>query len=208
MAKRSCHTKVRKQGDTSLLAVRGDEPRDVEDFSPHPDSFAHASDLVAFLSPRFEDLCLGAAGYPEGHVRAVSREKDLDFLKLKVDKGARFVIANYFYDNAFFFDFVERCRETGIEVPIIPGVMPVYSIKMMHTLASLCGATITDELRSGIDGLPDEDKAALVDYGIDFATNQCRELLECGVQGLHFFTMNRSKSVVEVVRRLCAQELV
>jgi methylenetetrahydrofolate reductase (NADPH) len=195
-------------GVESLLAVRGDAPRDQDGFTPHPESLGHASDLLAFLGSRFQGLCLGAAGYPEGHLEAQSREKDLEYLKLKVDNGARFVIANYFYDNAFFFDFCERCRGIGIDVPILPGVMPVYSVKMMETLAGICGATITGELRAGIAALPEDDKAALLDFGIEFATRQCRELLERGAPGLHIYTMDRSKSAAEIVRRLRAEDLL
>jgi len=191
-----------KLGIGSLLAVRGDEPRGLDGFIPHPESFAHASDLLAFLGSRFEDLCLGAAGYPEGHVEAESRDTDLDYLKLKVANGARFIIANYFYDNAFYFDFHDRCRAIGIDVPIIPGVMPVYSVKMLHTLAGLCGATITEELSRGIAALPEDDKAALSEFGIELATRQCRELLERGAPGLHIYTMDRSRPAVEIVLRL------
>ncbi len=195
-------------GIESLLAVRGDPPRELEGFTPHPESLAHASDLLRFLGSRHEALCLGAAGYPEGHVEASSKEGDLEFLRLKVESGASFVLTNYCYDNAFFFDFRERCRERGIDVPIVPGVMPVYSIKMMETLAGICGATITEELRSGIAGLPADDKEALAEFGIDFATRQCRELLEGGVPGIHIYTMDRSRSCVEIVRRLRAEGLL
>ena len=187
-------------GVENILAVRGDQPRDKE-FEPHPDSFAHASDLMAFLRPRY-DLCIGVAGYPEGHIDAASRDRDLEFLKLKVGLGAEYIIANYFYDNAYFFDFVERCRGIGIEVPILPGVMPVYSVKMMEMLAGMCGATITDDLRQGIAALDETDKGALTAFGIDFAVRQCTGLLEAGVPGLHIYTMDRSKSTVGIVNRL------
>lgn len=187
-------------GVENILAVRGDAPRDKE-FEPHPDSFAHATDLLAFLRPRY-DFCIGVAGYPEGHIEATSKDKDLEYLKMKVDLGAEYIIANYFYDNVFFFDFVERCRGMGIDVPILPGVMPVYSVKMMEMLAGLCGATITDELRQGIAALDETDKGALTDFGIDFAVRQCTGLLEAGVPGLHIYTMDRSKSTVGIINRL------
>ena len=126
----------------------------------------------------------------------------MEYLKLKVDQGAEYIIANYFYDNQYFFNFLERCRAVGIDVPILPGVMPVYSVRMLEMLASLCGATITDELRQGIDALPKEDMGALVDFGIEFAVNQCKGLLESGVPGLHIYTMDRSSPTVEIVNRL------
>ena len=191
----------RSLGVQSVLTVRGDEPRDQEGFSPHPDSFAHASDFLRFAKSRF-DSCIGAACYPEGHIEAESREADLEYLKQKVDLGAEFLIANYFYDNRFFFDFMDRCVAKGIEVPILPGVMPIFSIKMMETLAELCGATIPDELRDGLDGLPEGDKDALTSFGVDYAVGQCRGLLKAGVPGLHIYTMDRSTSASRLLGRL------
>jgi methylenetetrahydrofolate reductase (NADPH) len=193
-------------GVENLLVVLGDPPQE-GDFTPHPDSLPYASDLMAFIRPKY-DFCLGVAGYPEGHIEAPSLEKDIEYLKLKVDRGAEYIITNYCYDNQFFFDFLERCAAAGIDVPVLPGVMPIYSIKMMETLASLCGATITDELRQGIDDLPEGDKEALLSFGIEFAVRQCRELLKAGVPGLHIYTMDRSKSSVEIVNRLRSEELL
>jgi len=187
-------------GIGSVLAVRGDTPRE-EGFEPHPESLPHASDLVAFINSRY-GFCLGVAGYPEGHVEAPSREKDLEYLKLKVDAGAEYIIANYSYDNDYFFDFVERCQAFGIEVPILPGVMPIYSVKMMEILAGICGATITDEVREGIAELPEDNKEALVEFGIDLAVRQCAGLLKAGAPGVHIYTMDKSASAVGVVNRL------
>ncbi len=188
-------------GIENILVVRGDKPHDQEDFQPHPQSLPHASDLIKFIRPRY-DFCTGVAGYPEGHIEAESKEKDIEYLKLKVDNGAEYIISNYFYDNQYYFDFVERCRSIGIDVPIIAGVMPVYSVKMMDMLAGLCGATITDELRQGIEALPDGDKEALVNFGIEFAVHQCKDLLRVGVPGLHIYTMDRSISSVAIIERL------
>jgi len=193
-------------GLENILAVRGDPPQE-EGFTGHPDSFVHASELVAFMQTRY-DFCVGVAGYPEGHVRAPSREKDLEYLQLKVDQGAEYIVANYFYDNTYFLDFVARCRALGITVPILPGIMPIYSVKMMNMLAGLCGATITDELQQGIAALPEGDSDALLAFGIDFAVRQCRVLLEAGVPGLHIYTMDRSKSAEGVVHQLRAQGLL
>jgi methylenetetrahydrofolate reductase (NADPH) len=188
-------------GVENVLLVRGDEPRDAEGFTPHPDSIAHASDLVAFARPRY-DLCFGVAGYPEGHIDSESRGKDLEFLKMKIDNGAEFIITNYCYDNRLFFDFVERCRAVGITAPIVPGVMPIYSLKMMEMLAGICGASIPEAIRTGTAALPEGDTAALNNWGIEFAAEQCRDLLRQKVPGLHIYTMNRSSSVVGIVSRL------
>jgi len=194
-------------GIENILVVRGDPPEDQEGFEPHPESFPHASDLMAFIRPRY-DFCIGVAGYPEGHIQAESKEKDNEYLKLKVDNGAEYIISNYFYDNQCFFDFVERCRAIGIDVPILPGVMPIYSVKMMDMLAGLCGTTITDQVRRGIEALPEGDKEALADFGVEFAARQCRNLLGAGVPGLHIYTMDRSSSSVGIVERLRKEALL
>lgn len=196
----------REMGVESLLAVRGDTPHD-EEFRPDPESLPYASDLVSFIRPRY-DFCLGVAGYPEGHIDAESKEKDLEYLKFKVDQGAEYIITNYFYDNQHFFQFVDRCRASGISIPILPGVMPIYSIKMMEMLAGLCGATITEEVRDGIASLNEGDKEALLNFGIEYAFRQCEELLQNGAIGIHFYTMDRSTSTEKIVNRLRAEGLL
>jgi len=193
-------------GVESVLAVRGDAPRD-ETFEPHPDSLPYASDLVAFIRQRYA-FCLGVAAYPEGHIDAPDRNKDLEYLKLKVDQGGEYIITNYFYDTGYFFDFVERCRGIGIEVPIIPGIMPIYSVKMMEMLAGMCGATITEEVRDGLASIEEGDKDALIAFGVEFAYRQCAELLKVGVPGLHIYTMDRGVSTVGLVNRLRAEGLL
>ncbi len=194
-------------GVENILVVRGDIPHDQDDFSPHPDSFTHANELVEFIRPKY-DFCLGVAGYPEGHIDAESKAQDLEYLKVKVDCGADYIITNYCYDNQYFFDFVERCQAIGINVPIVPGVMPIYSVKMMESLAALCGATITNEIRQGLAELPEGDKSAVSDFGIEYAYRQCKGLINSGVPGIHIYTMDRSKSVVEIVSRLSSEGLL
>ena len=188
-------------GVESILVVRGDPPHEQPDFEPHPESFGHASEMLTFVKSQF-DFCLGCAGYPEGHIEARSRDSDLDFLTLKVENGAEFVITNYAYDNALYFDYRERCGAAGVNAPLLPGVMPIYNAKMMESLARLCGATITSEIHEGLAALPAGDKKALSAFGVDFAVAQCRGLLQQGVPGIHLYTMDRSKSVVEIVTRL------
>lgn len=197
----------RDLGVETVLAARGDPPHDQPDFKPHPQSLKHASDLLAFIRPKY-DFCLACAGYPEGHVEAESLEKDLGYVKLKVDQGADFVITNYAYDNRFFFDFVKQAKEIGISAPIMPGVMPIYSVKMMESLANLCGASITPEIKQGLAALPEGDKKAVSAFGIDFATDLCRGLLKGGVPGIHIYTMDRSKAAVEIVNRLRGEGLL
>ncbi|MDX9786174.1 MAG: methylenetetrahydrofolate reductase [Desulfobacterales bacterium] len=193
-------------GIETIFVIRGDQPKG-DDFVAHPDAFHYAADMIAFIKERY-DFTLGCAGYPEGHVDAVSLDKDLEFLKLKVDNGAEYVVAQYFYGNDYFLNFVDRCRAMGINVPIIPGIMPVYTVKMTQMLSEVCGSTITDDLQRKLDAVNPEDKDAVLNLGIDFAVEQCRGLLEKGVDGLHFYTMDRSKSTTEIIRRLKQEKLL
>ncbi len=198
--------KYKDLGVETIFVIRGDKPRG-DDFTPHPASLPYASDMITFIKKRY-DFTLGCAGYPEGHVEAKSLEKDIEYLKLKVDNGAEYVVAQYFYDNAFFFDYIEKCRAIGIHVPIIPGIMPVYTVKMTNMLSKVCGAEITKSLQSKLDAVDADDKDAVLNLGIDFAVEQCKGLLKAGVSGLHFYTMDRSKTTVEIINRLKQENIL
>ncbi|WP_022667701.1 methylenetetrahydrofolate reductase [Desulfospira joergensenii] len=198
--------KYKALGVETIFVIRGDKPKD-KDFTPHPDSFPHASDLLAFIKSRY-DFTLGCAGYPEGHVEAVSLEKDIEFLKLKQDSGAEYVVVQYFYDNDFFFSYVDQCRKAGVTIPIIPGIMPVYTVKLTRILSKVCGSSIVPPLQEKLDGVDPDDADAVLDLGIDFAAEQCRGLLDRGAGGLHFYTMNRSRSTREILTRLKQEGLL
>ena len=193
-------------GVETIFVIRGDKPRDA-DYAPHPDSFAYASEMIAFIKERY-DFTLGCAGYPEGHIEAESLEKDIEFLKLKEKNGAEYVISQYCYDNNYFFEYIKKCRAAGINIPIIPGIMPVYTVKMTRMLSKVCGTAITDEMQSKLDELSKADKNDVLNFGMDFATEQCRGLLKNGVAGLHFYTMDRSKSTAEIINRLRQENLL
>ena len=193
----------KKIGVETVFVIRGDKPTD-KNFTPHPDSFSYASDLIAFIKKNY-DFTIGCAGYPEGHIEAQSFEKDLEFLKLKVDNGAEYIVAQYFYDNNFFFDYVEKCRAIGINVPVIPGIMPVYTVKMTKMLSKICGTKIPDHVKAMLEKLSSADKNDVINYGIDLAVEQCSQLLEKGVKDIHFYTMDRSKSTTEIINRLRKQ---
>lgn len=197
---RSVLDSYKNLGVETIFVIRGDEPKE-ENFTPHPESFAHASDLVAFIKKSY-DFTLGCAGYPEGHLEARSPEKDLEYLKLKIDYGADYIVSQYFYDNDFFFRYLEKCRNLGISVPIIPGIMPVYTLGMTRSLSQVCGSTITPALSAKLEAVDPKDSEAILNLGIDFSLDQCRGLLKAGVSGLHFYTMNRSKSTGEIISRL------
>ncbi len=193
--------KFKGSGVETVFVIRGDAPTWDENYKPHPDAMQYSSDLLKYIKSRY-DFCLGAAGYPETHMEAVSPEKDLDYLKLKVDEGAEYIVAQYFYDNQFFYDYLDKIQSKGINVPVVPGVMPIYTVKMTENLANICGTTITEKVRNGLDSLPADDKEAVIQYGIDLATEQCKDLLKHGVPGLHFYTMNRGKSIMSIIDNL------
>ncbi|MFO7965410.1 MAG: methylenetetrahydrofolate reductase [Desulfobacterales bacterium] len=193
-------------GIKTIFAIRGDKPKD-DDFVPHPDSFEHASDLIAFIK-RHYDFTVGCAGYPEGHLEAESLQNDMAYVKQKIDNGAEYVVSQYFYDNDFFFTYVEGLRKLGVTVPVIPGIMPVYTVKMTRMLAKVCGATLTEALNEGLAAIDTEDSNAVLDFGIDTAVRQCRGLLKEGVPGLHFYTMNRSRSTTQIIHRLKRENLL
>jgi len=188
-------------GVENVFAIRGDEPKGDTAFQPHPNALPHASDLISFIKNRY-DFCVGAAGYPEGHIEAESKDQDIGYLKLKQDCGAEFILSQFCYDNNDFYDYVDRCRSKGITVPVLPGIMPIYSHTMLEKVAEVCGARIPEAVHKELDRIAPEDKEAVQQFGIDYASRQCADLLENGVQGLHFYTMNRAKSVDNVLNNL------
>jgi methylenetetrahydrofolate reductase (NADH) len=191
----------KRQGIETVFVIQGDEPQDDSNFTPHADALPHASDLLGFIKDRY-DFCLGGAGYPEGHIEAQSLEKDIEYARLKQDNGAEYLMAQYFYDNRFFYDFVDKCRAAGITIPIVPGIMPIYSVKLLEILTGVCGSSIPAEVKKKLDSIPADDKDGVARYGIELATEQCRDLVKHGVPGLHFYTMNRGKSVNAIVTTL------
>jgi methylenetetrahydrofolate reductase (NADPH) len=188
-------------GVENILALRGDPPAGSREFVPTEGGFHYAAELVRFIRERDHHICLGGAGYPEGHVETPSREDDLRHLKAKVDAGLDFVITQLFFDNAFYFDFVERARRIGINVPIVPGIMPITNIEQMERFVRLCGATVPMRLVLQLERYRD-DPEAVVQLGVAHATVQCMELLQRGVPGIHFYTLNKSPATRLIVSAL------
>jgi methylenetetrahydrofolate reductase (NADPH) len=188
-------------GVENILALRGDPPAGQQQFQAAPGGFRYAAELVRFIREKDHHLCLGGAGYPEGHVETPLREDDLRHLKAKVDAGLDFVITQLFFDNAFYFDFVERARRVGINVPIVPGIMPITNIEQLERFVRLCGATVPMRLVLQLERYRD-DPDAVVQLGVAHATVQCMELLSRGVPGIHFYTLNRSPATRLIVSAL------
>lgn len=176
----------------NVLALRGDPPKGHTQFVAHPDGFSHANELVGFIRSRY-DLCVGGAAYPEKHPECPTPELDLENLKRKVDAGAEFLVTQLFFDNTDYFRFVERCRRVGVQVPIIPGIMPIIGVQQVKRFTQICGAHIPPSLLQRIESV--QDKSHEVERcGVEHATAQCRSLLEQGAPGIHFYTLNRSKA--------------
>ncbi|MEE8556891.1 MAG: methylenetetrahydrofolate reductase [NAD(P)H] [Myxococcota bacterium] len=183
----------------NVLALRGDYPEG-EDQPDAEDAFAHGSDLAAFIRDNFS-FCVGGAAHTEGHPESPDLEHDLKNTLLKVRAGCEFLITQLFFVNADYFSAVERARELGIDVPIVPGIMPVTSVKGIRRMSQLSGATMPEDLLSDLERVEDDDGAA-ARIGVAYAREQCRELLEHGIPGIHFYTLNRSAATREIVLSL------
>ncbi len=188
----------------NVLALRGDPPQGQKSFAPVAGGLQYASDLVELIRHKDHTLCIGGACYPEGHIEASSRDEDLTNLKRKVDAGLDFVITQLFFDNAFYFDFVERARRVGINIPIVPGIMPITNFEQINRFIRLCGATMPMRLSLQLEKVKD-DPDAIAQLGVAHATVQCMELLGRGAPGIHFYTLNRSPATRMIVSALRAR---
>lgn len=189
-----------RAGVENVIALRGDPPRGHIDFVPTEGGFAHSTDLIKHIKGNF-DFGIAAACYPEGHTESHDVDADLHYTRLKVEEGADFLITQLFYDNNDFFNFMERAQKIGIDVPIVPGVLPILSTAQIRRFTGLCGAKIPPELDRQLDKY-EEDDNAVRELGIEYATNQVRELWDSGVPGIHFFVLNRSYSVSKILSNL------
>jgi methylenetetrahydrofolate reductase (NADPH) len=188
----------------NIVALRGDPPQGETAFKPVPNGFRYASELVHFIrsQPAYaKAFALAVAGYPEGHIECRDKEKDLEHLKKKVDEGADVIITQLFFNNRDYFDFVNRARRAEIELPIVPGIMPVTHGAQIQKFSEMCGATIPQEMKAMIERYK-EDPSAIQAYGIEYATRQCEELLRSGVPGLHFYTLNKSDATRQIYENL------
>jgi len=203
-----------KAGISNILALGGDPPADLENYNKAEDDFQHAADLVKFIK-KFNDsgkhsdkrgFGIGVAGFPEGHPGTPNRLKEMDFLKEKVDAGADYIVTQLFFDNRDFYDFRERCELAGIKIPIIAGIMPITSTKGMKRMAELAaGARYPASLMRSLQRCGD-DQEAVSRVGIHWAAEQCRDLLDHGVRGIHFYTLNKSTATREIYRNLGIQD--
>ncbi|HWB52994.1 MAG TPA: methylenetetrahydrofolate reductase [NAD(P)H], partial [Tepidisphaeraceae bacterium] len=187
-------------GIRNVLALRGDPPAGQSQFTATPGGFAYANELVQFVKSQ-RNFCVGVAGYPEGHPQCLNKTRDLEHLKRKVDSGGCFVVTQLFFDNGDFYRFRDRARAMGITVPIIAGIMPVTNVSQIKRFVSMCGAKIPHRLLTKLERI-ESDSEAVHRMGVEYAAMQCRDLLFNGADGLHFYTLNKSKATVEICDKL------
>ncbi len=191
----------RAAGIENILALRGDAPEGMAHFEATAGGFSHATDLIAFLREQ-GDFSIACATYPEGHPESKGGvADDIRYLKIKQDNGADAAVTQYFFDNDTFFRFRDDCRAAGITLPIIPGIMPIGNFDQIVRFSAMCGAGIPDWLRQQMEPIKD-DLDAVKALGIDLAAKQCRELLQAGVPGLHFYTLNKSEATIAIRNQL------
>jgi methylenetetrahydrofolate reductase (NADH) len=197
---RSTLDEMSRLGFENVLALRGDPPAGQEVWTKTEGGLEFSHELVALID-RDYDFTIGAACFPETHIHATSPEDDIRYLKEKVGAGTQFLITQLFFDNALYFEFVARARAIGIDVPIIPGIMPITNIAQIEKITGMCGATIPPKLRRELE-LRREQPDAVKDFGAAFATLQCAELLAGGAPGIHFYTLNRSPATRAILSAL------
>lgn len=191
---------LKNEGLDLVVALRGDPPKGDPKFVKPKDGFSYANELVEFLR-KIDHFSIAVAGYPEGHIEAPDKEVDLKNLKRKVNAGADIVITQLFYDNKDYYDFVKRAQAIGIDVPIIPGIMPILHVKQIEKIAGMCGARLPDELHKKLfQNNNDPDK--MRDIGINYAIDQCKDLIKNGAPGIHFYILNKTYSVRKILENI------
>ena len=183
-------------GVENILALRGDAPVGGGEFVPHPEGFSHATDLLQHLRGRPDigaNLGLGGACYPENHPESPDRAEDMKWTLAKQEAGAEFLVSQLFFDNDDYFASIERCRAAGLTIPIVPGIMPITSVSQVERFTKMCGAKIPAELMARLDKRRDQPGRVMA-IGIEWAIDQCVDLLDRGAPGIHFYTLNKSEA--------------
>jgi len=191
---------IRSLGVRNVLALRGDPPGGGE-FKLTPGGFEFSNQLVEFIRG-FDHFSIGVAGFPEGHIACKQgKQVDWGYLKNKINAGADYVLTQLFFENADFYEFRDHLRKQGVKVPLVPGIVPILNAAQIKKFTALCGARIPSPLLAKLDQLGNDD-AAVTQFGIDYATQQCADLLRNGAPGIHFYTLNKSHSTVRVLKNL------
>ena len=193
---------MKRMNICNVLALRGDPPQGQSEWRPAPDGFEYCYQLIQLIKSYGGFFSIGVAGFPEGHINCPDKETDSKYLKIKIDAGAEFVITQLFFDNRDYFEYLDRTKKAGVNVRIIPGILPITDYKTLIKFCDTCGATIPDKVHEIFRPLS-EDKEATYKAGVEFAIKQCKELIGGGAPGLHFFSLNKinpTKEILEAVR--------
>ena len=191
---------MRDAGIENVLALRGDPPAGQEEWRATEGGLTYSTELIRLIAENY-DFTIGAACFPEVHIHSPDMDQDIRVMKEKVDNGARFLITQLFFDNELYFDFVEKARAAGVDVPIIPGIMPIQAYGQIKRITKMCGATLPADLERQLSERQD-DEAAVRDLGVAYATLQCADLLGRGAPGIHFYVLNRSPAARAVLAAL------
>jgi methylenetetrahydrofolate reductase (NADPH) len=186
-----------RRGVDHIVALRGDPPRGEQQFQVVQGGLRFANELVSLIRDRFPDFGVAVAGYPEKHIEAPSFDVDLENLKRKVDAGADIVITQLFYDNESFFRFRDRCDQIGVAAPIVPGILPVTGLAQVQRITSMCGAHLPKDFLAALER--SDNSGDQFQVGVEFAIDQVRSLVQCGVPGVHFYVLNKSQAATKVL---------
>jgi methylenetetrahydrofolate reductase (NADPH) len=191
---------MRRAGIENVLALRGDPPTGETEWRPYPGGLHYSTELAALIRDGYP-FSVGAACFPEVHPEAPDMASDLRFLRQKVQSGASFLITQLFFDNELYFRFIDEAQAAGIDVPIVPGIMPITDVAQIKTITGMCGASIPQPLLEALERRA-SDRDAVLQLGVAYATLQCAELLARGAPGIHFYTLNRSPATRAILSAL------
>jgi len=194
-------SKMKEKNICNVLALLGDPPQGVEHWEPAPDSLKYCYQLIELIRSHDSFFSIGVAGFPEGHINCPDKETDSKYLKIKIDAGGEFVITQLFFDNKDYFEYLERTRRIGVKVRIIPGILPITNYQKLLEFCEKCGATIPQRVHDIFKPL-DGNEEATYNAGVQFAVEQCNELLEGEAPGLHFFTLNKLDPTRDILNKI------
>lgn len=188
-------------GIQNIMALRGDPPQGEQSFRAVDGGLKYANELVEMIREHSQPFGIGVAGYPEKHIEAPSMDADLTNLKRKVDAGADAIFTQLFFDNDNFFRFRDRCDELGVRIPIVPGIMPITNFARIKRITTMCGTVFPQELSDRLEAVQEDDQAQF-EIGVEYAIQQCQQLRENGVPGIHFYALNKSQACQKILDSL------
>ena len=192
---------MKKNNIRNILALRGDAPEGEKEWKPAPDGLEYCYQLIELIRSYGDFFSIGVAGFPEGHIDCPDKETDSKYLKIKIDSGGEFVITQLFFDNKDYFEYLERAKKVGVNVRILPGIIPITNYQTLLRFCKTCGATIPQKIHDIFKPLDGDDEATYK-AGVEFVVNQCNDLLAGGSPGLHFYSLNKVEPTKEILSKI------